>query len=507
MGSITFQLMIITLVSKFTGLLRESVFGAAFGTSMIKDVYVTSETITALLFSFLFVSVQSIFIPLYNRVLNNKDRKNADLFTSNFTNVLLVISVVIVIVAVLLMDKFVSIVAAGYTGEKFETAVYFTRIRMFGIFFSAANACMISYLNIYNDFRTPAFTGIISNIVLINVAIISAYFQSIELLVGGTILSVAVQYIMFPRALKKVGYNHKLYLDFKDNNLKHALALALPVMFSIVVNDVSIIIDQTIASSIVTDGGVSALDYAQKIYQIIYGIVIVSIVTAAYPRMSKLAQSDKIKEMKSVTVDSITMGLILIIPATIGLMLFAEPVVRLFYERRAFTAESTMMTAGALFWYAPGLIALIFTNLLNRVFYSLGDTKTPVVISIIQVAIDVVLNITLSRLFGLNGLAASTAIGNWFAAFAYLIFIRRRLGNMQLTSMFTSTVKISMATVVMALIAFATFTYLPIGNEVIRLVLAILAAAITYGITVLLLRVPEVEMLKDSLLKKFKRNK
>ena len=94
MGSITFQLMIITLVSKFTGLLRESVFGAAFGTSMIKDVYVTSETITALLFSFLFVSVQSIFIPLYNRVLNNKDRKNADLFTSNFTNVFVVVVVV-----------------------------------------------------------------------------------------------------------------------------------------------------------------------------------------------------------------------------------------------------------------------------------------------------------------------------------------------------------------------------------------------------------------------------
>lgn len=507
MGSITFQLMIITLISKFTGLLRESVFGAAFGTSMIKDVYVTSETITALLFSFLFVSVQAIFIPLYNNVLNKKDRKGADLFTSNFTNVLLVISAVIVVVAILFMDKFVSLVAAGYTGEKFETAVYFTRIRMFGIFFSAANACMISYLNIYNDFRTPGFTGIIANIVLINVAIISARLNSIELLVGGTILSVALQYIMFPRALKKVGYSHNLFVDFKDSNLKHALALALPVMFSIVVNDVSIIIDQTIASSIVTDGGVSALDYAQKIYQIIYGIVIVSIVTAAYPRMSKLAQSNKIKEMKSVTVDSITMGLILIIPATIGLMLFAEPIVRLFYERRAFTPESTLMTAGALFWYAPGLIALIFTNLLNRVFYSLGDTKTPVVISVIQVAIDVVLNIVLSRLFGLNGLAASTAIGNGFGAVAYLVFIRKRLGNMQLKSMLTSTLKIGLATVIMALIAYATFTYLPFSSEVIRLGLAILVAFIVYGTSVLLLRIPEVKFLKDSFFKRFKRNK
>lgn len=507
MGSITFQLMIITIVSKATGLIREMVFGAAYGTSMIKDVYVTSETVTALLFSFLFMSIQSIFIPMYNKVLAGAGRKKADAFTANLTNTLIVVSTLIIIMGMIFMEPIVKLVAAGYTGEKLETAVYFSRIRMFGIYFSAANACMISYLNIYDDFFHPAITGIISNFFLIIIALISARIGSINLLAFGTVFSVFMQYILFPRALKKAGYRHRLLLKPKHPDIMTALKMALPVMIGIVVNDLSIMIDQSIATSVATEGGVSALDYAQKIYQIISGIVIVSIVTAVYPKMSKFGQEKQIPELKKLSNSSIITGLLLVIPSTIGLMIFAEPIVRLFYERQAFDAQSTQLTAGALFWYTPGLVALVFTSLITRVFYSIGNTRTPVAISTVQVVIDIILNFVLSRLMGLNGLAASTSVGNIFAAFAYLYLIHLQLGKMHFRSMIKSMGKIILASSLMALAAYVAFTRLPLAGESIRLALVILLAIVVYSLAIILVKIPEAEDILKSIFGRFKKSK
>lgn len=506
MGTITFQLMIITIISKATGLLRQGVFSYAFGTSYISDIYVIGESVKAVLFSFLFMSLQSCFIPIYNKVLHNSNRERADRFTSNLTNILLVLATIIILFAFVFMEPIINIMASGFTGRTLDLAVYYTRIRILGIYASAAATCMISYLNIYNNFRTPATTGIISNFIIIFVALLSAKSQSITFLAIGVVAAQFLQYVFFPRALRRVGYKHQWVLEPKSPYIRDALKTGIPIMFSILVNDVSIIIDQTIASSTVV-GGVSALNYAYLIYQIVSGIVIVSITTAVYPSMSKYGQNNEIKELKSLTANSISGGLLLIIPATVGIMLFAEPIVRLFFERGEFGYDSTIMTTGALFWYAPGLIALLFTNLINRVFYSLGDTKTPVKIAGFQVGIDIIFNIILSRYFGLQGLAAATALGNWTAAIIALVIIRKRVGPMNLSSILNSTLRIILATIIMALIAYFIFSYMPIPNESIRLLISITIAAIVYGISILILGVPEAKKLIQSLQHKIKNKK
>lgn len=499
MGSVTFQLMVITIISKLTGLIREVSFAKFFGTGMVTDIYVVSESITAMAFSFLFMSIQTTFIPMYNKVLTKRGRQEADYFTANLANTLVLIAAIISGVGFVFMPQIMHLVAAGFEGEKLNQAVLFTRIVLFRILFSAFNGAFISYLNNYNNFLTPATTGIIMNVVMIFFSYLTAKTGNLLLLAVGSIFAVAIQYSFFPRALRHAGYRHRLLLKPNSPAIRESLSIAVPAMFSILVNDISIIVDKAIATSIVPNGGASALNYANMIFMMVQGVVIVSIVTASYPGMSRAAQKENLQPFKRVIHHSLVHGMVLILPAVVGMMLFAQPIVRLFYERDQFTATSTLLTTGALFWYTPGLIGLLCSQIFIRAFYALHDTKTPLLISTVQVAVDITLNFILSYFFGLNGLAASTMVGNLVGAVMLGTVLRKKSGRLAFRSLFKSVSKITVASALMGVVALFVFHGLPLGSETLRLLLTILVGAMVYLICILFAQIPEVRQLVNQI--------
>lgn len=507
MGSITFQLMVITIISKFTGLIREVSFAKFFGTGLVTDIYVVSESITAMAFSFLFMSIQTTFIPMYNKVLTNSGRREADRFTSNLTNTIVLLAAIISAIGFLFMPQIMRLVAAGFQGEKFDQAVLFTRIVLFRILFSALNGAFISYLNNYNNFLTPATTGIIMNVVMIFFSYLTAKTGNLLLLAFGSIFGVAVQYMFFPGALRRTGYRHQFLLQPNAPAIRESLAIAIPAMFSILVNDISIIVDKAIATSIVPNGGASALNYANMIFMMVEGVVIVSIVTASYPGMSRAAQQDDLRPFKRVIHHSLVHGMVLIIPAVVGMMLFSQPIVRLFYERDQFTATSTLMTAGALFWYTPGLIGLLCSQVFIRAFYALHDTKTPLLISAVQVAVDITLNFILSHFFGLNGLAAATATGNLVGAVILGWVLRKKCGRLEFRSLFRSVAKVVAASAIMGFLTLVVFHGLAPARETIRLLLTVLVGALVYLVVILFAQIPEVRRLVNQVYHRLRRHK
>lgn len=486
MGKVTLTLMVITIISKATGFLRDALFAAFFGTGAIQDIYVASQTVAAVSFSFLFLSIQSTFIPMYNTIYEKHGRDDADRFTSNLTNTMVLIATVVVALCLVFMPGIIHLVASGFTGEKFDQAVLFTRIVIFQIYFSALNGSMIGYLNNQGNFITPATTGILMNMVLVVFAFLSAKTGNMFLLAVGSVASMGMQYVFFPSALKKTGYRHRLLLDPTNPRIKESLSIAVPAMFSVLVNDISIIIDKSIATSLVPEGGASALNYANTLFMLIQGVVIVSIITATYPKMTRLAHLENPAPFKRILNRSLVSGLLLVIPATLGLMVFVSPIVRLFFQRGEFNALSTQMTAGALFWYAPGLIGLMFSQVFVRAFYALNDTKTPLKISAIQVAIDVSLNFILSYFFGLNGLAASTMVGNVLGAIILGYALRKKMGSLGLSYTIKNTIKITLASLVMAVIAYLLFQSLPSAlGETLRLLFVVFLAALIYLVLIL----------------------
>lgn len=194
---------------------------------------------------------------------------------------------------------------------------------------------------------------------------------------------------------------------------------------------------------------------------------------------------------------------LLVFPAVIGFMVFAEPIVALLFGRGAFTAEDVVLVGGALFMYAPSLIGLAYREVLARMFYSLHDTRTPTINAVVTVILNVIFSITLSRFIGLNGLALGTSLAGIIGAVIMFAMLRVQMNGLKLTRILPNSTKILFSSIVMGVVSYVTF--LIAGNYVgstLQLLVAILVAMLTYGALILLFRVEEASHLLKRLTKK-----
>ncbi len=260
------------------------------------------------------------------------------------------------------------------------------------------------------------------------------------------------------------------------------------------VNDINKIVDRTLAS-LISIGGISALNYAQRINGFVQGIVVVSIATAMYPLISKMAADDNILGLKKTLSESVIAMSMLVIPATIGAMLFATPIVEILFGRGAFDSQAVSMTSSALFFYAIGMTGIGLRQILSRFFYALQDTKTPMINASVGIVVNIVLNIVLSRYFGIPGLALATSISATLTSCLLLISLRRKIGPFGLRGITVSFAKIVSASAVMGLLSrmsYHTFTNFISGP--LAFLLAVFVGAISYLFLIYLFRIDEVDL-------------
>ncbi|NLL49354.1 MAG: hypothetical protein GX249_12320 [Firmicutes bacterium] len=185
---------------------------------------------------------------------------------------------------------------------------------------------------------------------------------------------------------------------------------------------------------------------------------------------------------------------LLVIPSTVGVMVLSREIVVLLFGRGAFTPEAIDLTASALFYYSVGMTAFGLKDVLIRAFYALQDTKTPIMNATIAVIINIVLNIVLSRFLGIGGLALATSIAGIVSTFLMFITLRKKIGPFGLREAVISFVKISAASLVMGGIAYATFLFLcSCLSKNTALIASIGIGTVTYGILILLMKIPEVD--------------
>ena len=199
---------------------------------------------------------------------------------------------------------------------------------------------------------------------------------------------------------------------------------AFPIILGSSVAQMNVLVDRTLASQIV-EGGISALNYGNNINLIALGIIVASISSVLFPRISKMAVENNIKEMKKYLSETITTINILVLPITVGYMIFAEPIVQLLFGRGEFSSQAVSLTSSALFFYSIGLVAKSQRDILSNVFYSLQDTKTPMLNASIALIINIVLNIVLSKYLGISGLALASSISLIFCSFLLFVSLRK----------------------------------------------------------------------------------
>jgi putative peptidoglycan lipid II flippase len=484
--------MIITVISKIVGFVREIVLSYVFGASAITDAYLISQTIPLTIFSFISTGIATGFIPIYSKIQQNDGKHYADKFTSNLSNSLLLLATIIVAFVLAFTQPVVKMFASGFSGETLELAVSFTRITVFGVYFTAVLNIFSGYLRVYEHYLAPALIGFPMNLIVICSLFIGAK-TNVFVIAFGSLLAIASQLVVLIPFLRRTSYQHQIVVNVKDKYLKEMFLIALPVIIGTSVNEINVLVDRTLASRIAV-GGISALNYARRLNGFVQGLVVVSLTSVMFPMISKMAAAENIKDLKQTVNEAMASMSLLIIPATIGAMVFAEEIVALLFGRGAFTAEAITMTGNALFYYSIGMIAFGLRDVLSRAFYALQDSKTPMINATIGVVLNIALNIILSRYMGIGGLALATSISAIVAVVLLFTSLRRKIGGLGLSNLVKSFTKIGLASVIMGVIARGGYNSLTqILGQNLALVIIMGMAVLIYGILVYFMRIPEVD--------------
>jgi len=499
----TFFLILITLISKIFGFVREMVLAHFYGSSNISDAYIIALTIPTTFFVLIGRGISASYIPIYTSIENKNSREEADKFTSNLINITILIITIMVIICFLYTEQIIKIFASGFDGETLILAIKYTRISIFSIYFTGLVNILKPYLEINKKYSIPAMIGLPMSIAII-ASIIISYYHGQGILAIGIVVSCIVQLLLILPSVYKQKYKHKYFIDIKDSNIKKMIILAVPVFIGVAVNDINVIVDKTLASRI-SVGGISSLNYAQTIDYFIQGTVVTSITTVMYPIISKYIAQNNHENMKKVLSESITVINLLVIPFSIGAMLFNEQIIEIIFKRGAFDSIAVKTTANALFFYSIGMIAKGLRQVLTRPFYAMQDTKTPMINATIGVLLNIILNYILSKYLGIGGLALATSISAIIITVLLSISLRKKIGNLGLKENCISTIKILIASLITGFISKIVLTFIEdkLGTN-LSLIIVVFGGILLYFIIIYFIKIKDVKMFIKMIKNKYK---
>jgi putative peptidoglycan lipid II flippase len=326
---------------------------------------------------------------------------------------------------------------------------------------------------------------------------------AIGTLLGG-VGQVAVQWPV----LRREGFRYQPILDFRDPELRQILRMMVPGTVGVAAVNINVLVGTYFASS-QDQGAISWLGYAFRLMYLPIGLFGVSIATAALPDVSRHAAADDLASIRRTVSSALRMMLMLNVPATVGLVVLAEPIVALLYQRGAFSTADTAATAAALMCYAPGLVGYSAVKIASPTFYSLRDSRTPVTVSMVSVAVNIVLSFVLVRTIGYTGLALATAVSAVLNAGLLLWLLRRRLSGLDGRMVLIALAKITAASAVMAVAALFVSRWLGanVGGDAewakaVRVFATIAAALVVLAAAGRLLRIRELDEAVGSVLRR-----
>lgn len=501
MKKTAFILMLITLLSKVLGFGRDITLSYFYGASTISDAYLIAQTVPSVLFGFIGIALTTAYIPMATKIEEEYGLNEENRYTSNLINIVLLILGIIFVISFYYAEYVVKLFASGFYGETLSLAVKFTRISLVGMFFTAMISIYSGFLQIKEDFVTPAIIGFPLNIVTI-IAIIISSKGNVNILILGSVIATASQFfIMLPSAHKK-GFKYNCVVNFKDEKIKETFIIAMPVILGASVNQVNVLVDRTIASTI-SIGGISALNYADRLNLFIQGIFVTSIITVIYPYISKMIINDNMEGLKVTIKHSVNIVMICVIPITIGAMFFSEQIISILFGRGAFDINAVKMTASALFFYSIGMIGFGLREVLSRGFYAIQDTRTPMVNASLGMFLNIILNIILSKYMGIGGLALATSISALFTTALLFISLRKKIGGYGLNNITISFFKILIASIFMGIIAYKFYNimFLSCYNMELSFIGAVSLGILSYAIFIYFMKINEIESIIN-LLKK-----
>jgi len=500
-----------TFLSRILGFIRDMAIAGFFGAGMAADAFFVAFRIPNLLRRlFAEGSLTIAFIPVFTEYLQKDGEAAAFQMARSAFRLISLILASAAVMGILLAPVIVRVMAPGFilTPEKLSLTIGLTRFMFPYIFFIGLVALCMGILNAMGHFAAPALAPVFLNLsMIVAVLFISpllhnpVYGLAIGVLLGG-ILQLALQ-IPF---LIQSGVFFWQAASLFHPGLKRVGILMLPAVFGAAVYQVNILVG-TLLASLLPQGSVSYLYYADRLVQFPLGIFAIAAATAVLPSFSKYAANKDKAALNETFGYAMRLVSFITIPAMVGLILLREPIVGLLFQRGAFDARATSMTAQALLYYGLGLWAFSAVRIVVSLFYALQDTRTPVKMAAISIAVNIVLGATLMWPMKHGGLALATSVASMVNLALLISVLSKTVGLLHWDKIRNSLFKTVVCAVAMGIVVFlatrwalpanpATFQQLFIGVSI-----SILLGIGTYTACALFVQCPEIyeliHMLKD----------
>jgi len=452
----TFVVMVLNILSKILGLTREQIFAMFFGATGQLDAKVAAEKITSVI-TVLSGPVSTTFLPVLSAYVAKGDSDGAKRVTSSIItfSTLLVLGMAALVIGP--APYIVRLLSPGFGEDALRNATLLTRVLLPFMLFPLLSAFGKSVLNTYDNFGIPAFAPSLQNMVIIAAAALFGPVMGVRSLAIGFPLAYLAAFMIHIPAWRRSPAWPSLSLRW-DESTKKVLLMAVPIVMGSIVNQLYLLANLNLASRL-PEGSVSALNLADRLRQFPLGFFAVAVTTVLFPALSAMWAKEDKEGFRTQTVNGIRFVEFVCIPAAVGLMVLAGPIVRLVYERGAFTPEHTSLVAAALIAYAPGIAGMAAQSVVTFVFYSSQETRVPVALSTATALLNIALDALLVGPFGMVGLALANSIALTFGALAGLYLLKQKLSGLPLRVLAVSVLKVLACSAVMGLGAVAISNY------------------------------------------------
>ncbi len=498
------MLTIMMTISRLLGFVRDISVSGMFGMSWQADAYTAAFTIPDLIyFALVGGGLSSAFIPVFSSYLATEKEEDGYKMASTILNLVAVASMVLIAIGMIFTPQLVDILTDFQHAEAAEATaltILLTRIMFAQSFFMCLAGISQGILQCYKEFTVPALGAVVYNIAIIVIGLLLARYIGIMGFTIGVVVGAALNLLLQIRAMRQYEFSYRMTIDLHHPGVRKFFLLFMPVVLGLSMNEINLLVSQYLGSSL-GEGVIYSLRQAQRIMMLPVGIFAAAIGLSVFPTMTSHVARGEMAEYKQ----NLTMGLrtiiFIMLPASVGLMALSHPVVRAMYQQGAVTSAQVDMVSVILVFYCIGVVGYGAQQILNRGFYAVHDTKSPVLINVFVLLFNIVLSIILVKPLGYRGLALSYSLTGLLSMFVLGFFLRRKIGNYGGSALIKSAMQSIIASLVMGVAVYATANALePVLDmnsklmQVGQVGIGVFVGLLVYAIMAVMMRMEEAQM-------------
>lgn len=493
-----------TLASRVLGYARDMVVARAFGAGPVTDAFFVAFRIPNLLRRLLAEgALSTAVIPVFTETLTRGGPAAFARLTRAVAGAAIVVLCVVSALGAALSPQVVAVMAPGWRADPglFELAVALTRVMFPYLVLVGLAALAMGALNAHHRFFTAALGPAVSNAAMIVavLALAAHVTPPIMSLAAGVLVGGLGQLLVQLPELRRLGVPLAPSAEWRHPAVAQIAHRLWPAVFALAAVQITVVVN-TLLASLLPTGTVSYLYYADRVMEFPLGIFGIALATAALPSMSAQAARREFAALRATLEFALRMSTFVAVPAMVGLVILGGPIVRLLFQRGEFSPSDAALTAQALAGYAVGLPAFSSTRIAAQTFYALGDTRTPVLVGFVSVAVNVVLALLLMWPLRHSGLALASSLSSYVNVLGLCWLLRRRLDGPRGRDLWRSFGRTIAAAAGLALWCAWTVGMLPVVPAPAErglgwLVLALAGGMLAYAATAAVLRSPELHAL------------